>query len=443
MRLFFNGLGNVDLRRKYVFIRLGWMALLLLVFLSSLVWVAGAQKPEGEQSPPPSPPIDRALRLKIDPALLKQLIESDGGRVPIIVEMKEIPSLEAALVESDLTRRRQAVVATLETIAQKSQAGTLGVLAEREAMGGAANVRSFWIFNGVAADADLETVLALATRPEIQIIRRDREYHLADLPNVLPDNLPSAQGVGWNIAQIRADVVWNALRVDGAGAVVANIDSGVDLAHPALHTRYRGYDSHGLHIHACNWFDATGGGAAYPVDVNGHGTHTMGTMIGGGGVGVAPGAVWIAVRAFDSQGGALESWLHTALQWIVNPGPGCVPPDVVSNSWSTAWGGNDVFRSDLQVLRAVGIFAPFSAGNDGPDEGSIDAPASYPEAFSVGAVTSEDVVATFSSRGPSTWYGMHLIKPEVVAPGVNVRSSLPGGTYGENDGTSMAAPHID
>jgi uncharacterized repeat protein (TIGR01451 family) len=93
-------------------------------------------------------------------------------------------------------------------------------------------------------------------------------------------------------------------------------------------------------------------------------------------------------------------------------------------------------------MRAAGIFAPFAAGNDGPDSASIDAPASYPETFSVGAVTDADAVANFSSRGPSSWFGTNLIKPEVSAPGVNVRSSLPGGAYGESSGTSMATPHV-
>jgi hypothetical protein len=373
----------------------------VLLLFSTLVWVAGAQKPEGEEALPSLPSVDPALRLKIEPVLFKQLIDGDGGRAPIIVEMKATTSLEAVMAESDPDRRREAVVASMQTTAQDSQAGALALTAEREAQGGAANVRSFWIFNGLSAEADLETVLALAALPEVQIVRRDREYHITDRLEVLPDTLPDAQSVGWNIAQVRADLVWNALDVDGTGVMVANIDTGVDFLHPVLHARYRGYDPHGLHIHACNWFDATGGGATYPVDGNGHGTHTLGTIVGGEGVGVAPGATWIAARAFDNRGLGLESWLHAAMQWIVDPGPGCAPPDVVNNSWSNAWGGTDVFRTDVQVMRAAGVFAPFAAGNDGPTGGSIDAPASYPEAFSVGAVTGEDEVASFSSRGPS------------------------------------------
>ncbi|UCC86719.1 MAG: S8 family serine peptidase [Anaerolineales bacterium] len=432
---------------RRVLIRLGWVFLLQILLLSSLVWVAGAQrtlpeeKPEVESLRPPSSSIDPGLRLKIEPALLKQLMGNQGDLVPIIVEVRGTTDLAIALAEPDLAQRRQTAISALQATAQNSQGGALSVLSERETLGKAANVRSFWIFNGLAADADLDTVLALAARPEVRIVRQDREYRIDDQPQAAPDAVPDGQIAQWNITQIRANLVWNALKVNGAGAVVANIDTGVDFLHPALHTRYRGYDPHGLHLHACNWFDATGG-ATYPVDGNGHGTHTMGTIAGGEGIGVAPGATWIAVRAFNSQGMGLESWLHAAMQWMVDPGPGCTPPDVVSNSWSSSWGGTDVFRSDVQAMRAAGIFAPFAAGNDGPTTGSIDAPASYPEAFGVGAVTSQDLIANFSSRGPSTWYGSNLIKPEVSAPGVNVRSSLPGGAYGENSGTSMATPHV-
>jgi subtilisin family serine protease len=428
--------------RLRVFRRLAWVMFLLILLFSSLVWIAWAQKPEGAQSSPPEPAIDPALRYKIEPALFKQLSEDGSRSLPIMVEMEASANLGAALAEPDPTRRRQAVVASLQATAQRSQAGVLALLSQREASGTAARIRPLWIVNAVAADANLDTVAALVAQPEVRLIRQDREYHITERPEARPGALPDQQTVQWNIAQVRADVARNALNLDGSGVVVANIDTGVDFLHPALMTRYRGYDPHGLHMHTCNWFDATGAGATYPLDGYGHGTHTMGTMVGGEGIGMAPGATWIAVRAFDNQGTALESWLHAAMQWIIDPGPGCTPADVVNSSWSSTSGGNSSFRDDVQALRAAGIFAPFAAGNDGPDSASIDAPASYPEAFAVGAVSSQDTIASFSSRGPSTWYGANLIKPEVSAPGINVLSSLPGGTYGESSGTSMATPHV-
>lgn len=415
---------------------------MLVMLCASSVWLASAQKPEEGGDVPSVPPVGPALRPKIDPALLKQLTGGDGRYAPVIVEVTGAADLTTAMAVIDPRQRRQAVISSLQATATETQASVRALLTSREATGDAANVRSFWIFNGLAADANLDTVLALASQPDVKIVRLDRQYHIINHPQRLLQTIPHSLEIGSNIAQIRADLVWSALGMDGSGTVVANVDTGVDWLHPALLSRYRGYDPHGLHQHACNWFDATGDGALYPVDGAGHGTHTMGTIVGGEGMGVAPGAEWMAVRAFNSQGNALESWLHAALQWVVYPGPGCVPPDVVNNSWGRYVGSAPNFRADVQAIRAAGIFAAFAAGNEGSDSATINAPASYPESFSVGAVTADDIIANFSSRGPSTWFGSNLVKPEVSAPGVNVRSSMPGGAYGETDGTSMAAPHV-
>ena len=114
-------------------------------------------------------------------------------------------------------------------------------------------------------------------------------------------------------------------------------------------------------------------------------------------------------------------------------------PDVVNCSWGSSMSSLTTFQSDLRALRAADIPVVFSAGNDGPGAGTTDSPASLPEAFAVGATDLDDHVASFSGRGPSPW---GEVRPHVVAPGVNVRSSLPGGAYGTQDGTSMAAPHV-
>jgi uncharacterized repeat protein (TIGR01451 family) len=270
-------------------------------------------------------------------------------------------------------------------------------------------------------------------------------------PGVRGDDVPSAgsssayllsgpDAVEWNIARVHADRVWSALGIDGRGVVVANIDSGVDSQHPALARRYRGYNPKGLPQHAGNWIDTTNEGYRYPGDAHGHGTHTMGTMVGEGGIGVAPGAQWIAVRAFDNQGRALDSWIHAAFQWILAPaGDPALAPDVVNNSWGTDDGAMLNFWDDLEAVRAAGIVPVVSAGNMGPQRGTVSAPASYPAALAVGALDDTDMVTAFSSRGPSPF---GEVKPEVVAPGAGVRSSFPGGTYGLNTGTSMAAPHV-
>src|SRR5699024_4326207 len=190
-----------------------------------------------------------------------------------------------------------------------------------------------------------------------------------------------------------------------------------------------------------------------PYDDVGHGSHTVGTMVGSESdgthhIGMAPGAQWIAVKAFNPLGGT-DADLLAAGEWILapkdndgNPHPEKAP-DVVNNSWGGGAGMNEWYRPMIQNWRASGIFPVFAAGNTtgsnsgGP--GSVSVPGNYPESFTVGAVDGEDQLADFSLRGPSPY---DEIKPDVVAPGVGILSSVPGGDYGNNSGTSMAAPAV-
>ncbi len=218
------------------------------------------------------------------------------------------------------------------------------------------------------------------------------------------------------------------------------MDTGVDWQHPALHGNYRGLGPKGLVNHAGNWIDTTDEATVYPFDGYGHGTHTMGTLAGQDGIGVAPGAKWIAARVLNTQGYGLDSWIHAGFQWILAPnGNPALAPDILSNSWGNNFGGNEEFRPDVQLLNSAGIFTVFSNGNAGSGAGTVGSPASLPEAFGVGATDRYDTLAWFSSRGPSPF---EVTKPDVSAPGVDVLSSIPGGVYALSSGTSMAAPHV-
>ena len=252
---------------------------------------------------------------------------------------------------------------------------------------------------------------------------------------------PPAPGtVAWGVERIRADQVWNGLGINGSGIVVANIDSGVDWQHPSLRARYRGYGNGTIFDHAHNWFDATDEGASYPVDQEAHGTHTMGSIVGLDGIGVAPGATWMACKGLNGDGYGLSSWLHACFQFLLAPnGDPTYAPDVVNNSWGSDDGRNTEFREDVIAMRAAGIFTVFSAGNNGPKAGTVGSPGSFPESIAVGATDPEDEIAYFSSRGPSPFGG--IIRPTISAPGVRIVSSVPGGIYKTLNGTSMAAPH--
>ena len=409
--------------------------------------------------------IERALLPKIDPQLLKKLLETNNSATPFIVYLKATTNLSAAVaaapvisaqgVSDPFLARRTAIVNALQQTAQASQAGLLQTLQSAAAAGvsgqnvAATDIRPLWIVNAVAARGTLETILELAARPEVQIIRLDKEIKLEEITGRQPAftfpfaNLPTNQlsNPEWGIAKIRADLVHNALGIDGKGVVVANIDSGVDWLHPALQTKYRGYTGPGkLPQHPGNWYDATGAGAVYPVDSNGHGTHTMGTIVGANGVGVAPGAQWIAVKAFNSAGLGQNSWLHAAFQWVLAPnGDPALAPHVINNSWSNNNGGSTEFYADTQALLNAGIYPVFAAGNNGPDSNTVGSPGSFDIAFAVGAIDINDDITIFSGRGPSPW---GQLKPQVTAPGKDVVSTLPGGAYGSSDGTSMATPHV-
>ena len=263
-------------------------------------------------------------------------------------------------------------------------------------------------------------------------------------PNTNPVLPPLAGTVAWGISKIRADLVQNNLGISGQGVVVANIDTGVDWQHSALHTQYRGYGNGVAPDHLHNWADMTDEGAAYPTDQNSHGTHTMGSIVGLNGIGVAPGAKWMACKGLIRDGYGLDSWLLACFQWLLAPNgePGFAP-DIINNSWGDESMTSElisIYKVVLQTVRAAGIFVVFSAGNSGPKPGTVGFPAAFPESIAIGATDSDDELASFSSRGPSPIGG--AFKPILSAPGVRVISSVPGGAYKQFGGTSMAAPHV-
>jgi subtilisin family serine protease len=403
------------------------------------------------------PQVKEKLLVKIDPALLRELEEAPDGMATFLVYLGGQADLAPAAELATRAERGAWIYDALRAHAARSQAGVRATLDTARGEGRVRAYTPFWIVNGLSVTADATVLWDLAARDEVERIVPERKYTLtADSLRVIDSNTqyPIPDTIEWNIAKINADDVWATYGITGTGVLVANIDSGVMFNHAALVNQYAGNTGDGFD-HNYHWFDAVNDGTT-PYDDNGHGTHTMGTIVGddapaggGGGanqIGVAPGARWIAVKAFSAGGTGTTSDIHEAFQWVLAPcdsdGLNCDParaPHLVSNSWGHPDGARTEFLPDVQALRAAGIWPVFSAGNEGPGEGTIGSPASFAEAFAVGATDSGDNIADFSSRGPSPLTAE--IKPDVTAPGVSIRSSYNDGGYLQVSGTSMACPH--
>jgi len=395
-------------------------------------------------SPPASVGANGGDAPPIDPELMRVLLEAESDQiVPVIVDLHGQANLGVAVDGAlSATDTRVRIVSALQANAARSQAPLQAYLEGALAAGRVESYTPFWIFNGIALRAQPSAIQAIAANPAVASVRLDhwRRWVASGSPRPRLRSSEAQSGVEWGVDRIRADEVWSMLHISGTGALVAGMDTGVDWLHPALQANYVGYNPHGPANHTYGWYDATSGGARYPVDGHGHGSHTLGTVVGQGGIGVAPGARWIAVRVLDNQGYGYDSWIHAGFQWLLAPGGDPArAPDVVNCSWGNPYSGLTIFQDDLRALQAAGVLAVFSSGNSGPYPSSVGSPASLPEAFAVGATDDEDDVANFSSRGPSPW---GEIRPHVVAPGVDVVSSLPGGATGSRNGTSMAAPHV-
>jgi serine protease AprX len=321
--------------------------------------------------------------------------------------------------------------------------------------------KAHWIVNALTIlRGDRDLVRTLASRSDVARIEPNdwvRSAVLPTEPTVTAPTQDSPAGVGWNVSRVKAPTAWRH-GFTGQRIVVGEIDTGFQWDHPALKPHYRGWDGSSAD-HNYNWFDEIAG-SPVPVDSNGHGTATLGTIVGDDGgsnrIGVAPGAQWIGCRAMDADGlGAPDTYIG-CLEFMVaptdlagnNPGPSKALV-AINNSWlcSISLGecpDQSVLLTAVQDVRAAGIVPVVAAGNSGPDcqtVGIEGPPAQYDESFTVGAVTFENSLATFSSRGPALFQGTRL-KPDIVAPGEDVRTSWPPNTYALESGTSMASPHL-
>ncbi len=347
------------------------------------------------------------------------------------------------------TRVRESIVTNLQKTTQQSQAPLLGYLSNKHEEGLVSEIESYYIVNMIYSSLSPQLLEQIAARPDVDYIYPNTTLEIIKPEPAHTPRILETGEISWNIELIKAPEVWSEYAVDGSGVVVGVIDTGVNLAHPALEHNWRGYNQ-GNYDASYNWFDPFYN-RAVPDDQDGHGTKVTGLVTGSEEEnakisGVAPGAEWIAARGFDDQGKSSMNKLLAAGEYMLaptdangeNPDPEKAP-DIVVNAWGGKLGENDWYKDILENWRNASIFPVFAAGNDGPADNTINNPANYPESFAVGAVSDDKKLANFSSRGPGA-YG-DMIKPELVAPGVGVHTTVMNG-YGEESGTSFAAPHV-
>lgn len=358
-----------------------------------------------------------------------------GEEIPVIVTLTDSVDMKVFKNETK-GQRRAMIIKALHNKADTTQGPLLAALKQKNVK----KIKRFWIINGVSFQAPPAIIRELADLPGVTSVRLDATLSA-------PEPLPAFTALPeWNISSVRAPELW-ALGYTGSGIVVANMDTGVDPDHQDILGKWRGGTN--------SWLDPYGQYAT-PHDINGHGTQTMGIMVGGdmGGsaIGVAPGAQWIAVKIYDNQDQTTLSVIHQGFQWLTDPDGSPATddaPDVVNNSWGFELNAGECiteFEPDIDALKAMDIAVVFSGGNRGPYAGSSVSPANNANSFAVGAVDDSLTVTSFSSRGPSACDGS--IFPEVVAPGANIRTAdlTFSGSYPDSyiavNGTSFAAPHV-
>lgn len=345
----------------------------------------------------------------------------------------------------DLTARRQYVYDALTSHAKTSQRPLWDIL-DRWGI----EYQPFYLVNSLEVNGG--PLLKIWLKSRLEVDRVLDNPRLRPLPAAIPiaEGLePPPESLLWNLKMIHADPVWE-MGITGKGIVIGQSDSGVQGDHPELRDSYRGKDGDDDY----NWFDPWNH-TGRPVDIGGHGTHTLGVVLGNK-VGVAPDAEWIGcvnlARNLGNPAVYLQCW-----QFMLAPFPQRGDPlqdgkvelgaNILNNSWGCpAFEGCDptTYLPAVEALKAAGVFAVVSAGNSGYSGcGSVeDPPAIYKDAYSVGAVTSDGYLAEFSSLGPVMVDGSNRIKPDILAPGQGVLSAYPGNTYEVASGTSMAGPHV-
>ncbi|RLN96890.1 hypothetical protein BBJ28_00019022 [Nothophytophthora sp. Chile5] len=426
--------------------------MILCRFFCSIAALAAILSSSGDALAPRKPRVDpgvhRTLRQQ---ATVNLMVTMHGGTGAALAEADVLASSSAS--GSDSTSRGARIVHlvdSLETLATSAQRPVAALLAqEADSSSSTPHFSSstrLWITNQLfIADASVNLLQKLMAEPSIAEIREelvltmgdDLEIELLDGPAIANTTL-TVNAQAWGIEKIGTAAVWDQ-GFTGQNVTIATIDSGVRVTHEALRGNFLG---------DYGWFDP-GTKRATPYDSSGHGSHVTGSIVGAQGIGVAPGAQWMACRGCSSATSCLESELLACAQFVLCPtdpageNADCSKaPHVVNNSWGVTKGSAD-FSAVIAAWRAADIIPVFANGNSGSTAtcSTVVSPADASNVIGVGASSSDDSLLAQSSTGPAS---DGRIKPDLTAPGVSVYSAwwTRDNIYAITSGTSMAAPHV-
>ena len=417
----------------------------------------------------------------IDPVLRQEMEQRrDNEKIRVFVIMRQqydqLQLNRRAAYYTTRAARRDFVVNELKQFTEASQYDLRHTLAELQQDDRVSEPKVLWIANAISFEATRDAILSLADRSDIMVIGFDEER------NWLPDGEESqpanpTREITSNVTQVNADQVLN-LGYTGQGVVVAVIDTGVNYNHLDLadHLWDGGpeFPHHGYDV-INNDND--------PMDDHSHGTHCAGTVCGdgtaGSQTGMAPDATLMCVKCLAANGRGSDTDVINAMQWAVDHGCDVISMSLGGHGHSGA--EQTISRNACVNVLTAGVIASIAAGNEGDQLGSypipdnIGLPGGCPPPYldpeqeqnpgglscsvCVGAVNSSDQAASFSSHGPRDWSNSNyadypytpgsltefgLIRPDVCAPGVSIKSADYSSNtgYSLKDGTSMATPCV-
>ena len=293
-----------------------------------------------------------------------------------------------------------------------------------------------YIFNGFLIEASEEEIEEIKKHPLVKRIQEDKILRV-----LLNESIPL----------IKADEVWllqdaEGRNVTGKNITIAIIDTGVDYTHEDLGNCTESEFLNG------NCEKVVGGYDFYnndnnPMDDHGHGTHCAAIAASNGSFkGVAPDAKILAYKVCDSSGSCPESSIIQAIENATLEGA-----DVISISLGGPGDPEDALSQAVNNAVDSGVVVAVAAGNEGPGKESVSSPGTAEKAITVGASDKSDSLADFSSRGPVSWDNKTMIKPDVLAPGVDICAAQWDNAWNDKvcapnhvslQGTSMSTPHV-